>query len=305
MTTPAETFPFEDLPSELQTAILEREFGPENLERVRSTRQVSHGFREVTNRAYFQRICQQPISQAEVRSYLSRGPQIFGIFTPNVNGSNEVAQLPVETRYELYLNLGKERPEVDYTRVSSDVAYNVLNPNRVALFYGEFTPYNEEHNLDVILTTLFTSKSQLDLISTYRIVSKRLGCQNLDPEFARTWIKRELAHQVDSRDRDDIYDLCSLHLYLLGNCRVMNLLTEEVPFIELHANLTTPMPRRALNPTGGYVRVDDPEVEQDLAILRSQHLELNPENEADIKVIRKQIPRYHAMIQRFLDNPIL
>jgi hypothetical protein len=97
MIPPTEPFPFEDLPLELQTSILEQEFNPENRGHVRSRRLVSRGFRELTNRAYRQRICQLPISLNEVRDYLSQEPQIFGIFTPNVNASNSVAQLPVET----------------------------------------------------------------------------------------------------------------------------------------------------------------------------------------------------------------
>lgn len=304
---------FETLPPELQTQILEQEFGPEETRKyIRTGRQVSRSFRAATHRAYLNQICVEAPSDKEIKRYFNRNPQIFGFFTPNINASVLPTDLtPVETRYVIFLNVGNnqvKRPPA-YEMIGSDVHYFLGSDlTSFHLVYSTYQPFgrNFDRTINVVFDRFWTIKTRLDPVSLFRILSNRLDRLNLDPNFARTFVINQFHSIVKSYHLNNVYELLCLFLYLDGTCRVMNLLTAELEdiFIPIE-NPPSDIDTTTTNPTLGLVTVNDARVEHDLKAFQSSKLLISPSIQSWIDYIRAYIPRLIDRIERHLNNLII
>lgn len=310
------TSPFESLPVELQTQILVPERTTyETKPYLWKIRQVSRGFRDIADRAYYEKICSEPIASSEIEDYIHQEPIAFGLFNRNRPGeSNEYAIVPVETTYNVFYNLGYDYDTATYAQTIADVRYQ-RDPGstEIAFLYSPFTPYRhaERGNFDrnqIIMKYSF-DKTEIDLVSAFRILSNRLLCRDLNPNYAREFVKSIFQEHLEKATASgvrrtledpeslDLYDLVSLHLYLDGTCRVMDIRVPRSPGFSLEMEV----PERPKEPNED----EDETVERDLDYYRSQPWPINNRNQNQIQAIKKQIPIMIAKIDRQLDHLIV
>jgi len=220
-TSQEEPFPFEELPSELQYHILEQGLDHETKQMILSLMQTSKGMRE----RFLNAICRRKISTIEFIRYLDERPQLFAFFKKDSSLDDEL----------IYKYIG-----MLFSFFSQGINPNDPNTTRYVLLDKIVSYYNEDGHLSVVMSDLgyVTIKSileiindftEVDLLTTYRILSHRLGCMNADPEYAKNETLRRLQEHINER-KGSLYQMLSLYTYLIVNARVMNLLSKEIHF---------------------------------------------------------------------------
>jgi hypothetical protein len=305
------TSPFESLPVEVQTEILTQKptrFPFELPAHLRNIRLVSRGFRAIADRAYYEQICSEPVSHVEIDDYLGQEPILFGLFNQNIQGqSSKYAIVPVETTYNVFYNLGYDYDTATYVQSGADVRFQRdPDSSEISFIYNPMSPHSccesghsrlDFHDIQFKYRLYDT---ELDLVSTFRVVSSRLLCRHLDPNYARDFVRSLFHDHLVDPESLDLYDLCSLHLYLTGTCRVMNLPVPRIQSIGSEMEI----PERTKEPDETNEDYDTT-TRRDLDYYRFQDWPIDSNDATTIQVMKEQIPKLITMIERQIDHLVV
>lgn len=195
---------FFNLPLELQEEIMRQV-------RLRQLPGISRASRELYQTAYqpyLERLCAEPLRQAEINRYVRTLPLILG----NHFCINEIDTM-VTCDTEVYIRL----PTNNYKtiRIQSDVN---LNLNTIILQSSDRSMTGD----NFITEMNQASMSDFDLLSEYRIRASRLGCVRRQPNYARDFV----IHKLDTIYRAPINSLDDeiwVFLYLWMNSYSFNI----------------------------------------------------------------------------------
>lgn len=157
-----EPLDIKDLPKDIRNAILN--IYPEV--RLKSLTLSKRTLAEITDT-----ICAQPITRNEFKDYLEQSPNIFGLFNPT---GSYIFTCFLDNQFNTNVWL------MQFVMVSIDDNSYVLNKG-----YGFRRPSNNlTHTIDNVLEN-YSNNTQIDSISLYRIINKRLGCIKNNPDYAK------------------------------------------------------------------------------------------------------------------------
>jgi hypothetical protein len=203
---PSEMVTFEDLPAELQLMIFE--IIPENL---RVAQQINHPIRQVTQRSWFQRCRQRPISRREYQTHLATRPGVIGL---------SVRSLETLT-IKIYFGLNKDL----YFKASSVVTTAGFHDDVVLQFTLD---QGDDRAKYVFATTRdldYSPHFDLDLATQYQIFSRRRSCVNYarsqGSNYARDNVLQILEGIYRQRSGERVRDVMMTFLELANNAVIV------------------------------------------------------------------------------------
>lgn len=173
-------------------------------------------------------------------------------------------------------------------------------PDELSVNYSRYESVNDVGR-DQIIEQIFSKITDLDVVTTFRILSARRRCVEVQPDFAKDAVRRQFPLDIkgimtdllperatDSLNAEELYDLLALYTFLIGTARLMNLLVQE-PLASISVEFEPPedYPPNKENRTWGFYR--------DLRPIWTD------ENMQSVNAIRKQIPSLTARISRQID----
>lgn len=218
---------FELLPSEIKTEI----FG-QIPETSLIGNQLNRKAYSAASKILLRDICTRPISEKEIRAYIATQPRLIGIVESDISWLKiddlhttvlflqNYSDNPAHAEWaHTYINLYEDQ-STEYTELSYQGSNETHGWENEELFKVD-TVYN---------ITFRRPGSTLDLVSMYRILSKRLGCIKLDPNFAKQYVLDKF-EQIVTATPSILYPLY-LHIYLLMYVWIFNLHFESIDIFE-------------------------------------------------------------------------
>ena len=212
---------FSSLPAEIRERILRN-----NPQLLHSSFTLSSEYPQILSNAALRKLCSQPISNSEFLNYLQNDfPRLFMIYRPSnskfypVNSDNIFAD---NTALTIIYTLS-ENTTWNFDMISTMVSYQ--NPDNIIFDQYGLMPIMRENfeNVESIMGRLHTTNI-FDLLTTYRILRKRIGCTHIDPNFAKTYVRNHFKTLVENHQQlhNPIY-LFDLYCYLAAHTWIFNL----------------------------------------------------------------------------------
>lgn len=244
------TFPFEELPLELQEQILEQPGIARTSVRMRPFYEASQNV-----------LCRQPPSRVEMAQYLDGSPSLLGVFWLNKNQAyiyHRLVEVYLQEPFYLDLRTCQIFPDNDDIFGKWAIKYGEIympqaEPNQSFMdakgvhldsdsFWDReelipeiqkfFTPQqpspgqsSQNRPPGKAYTELPTilKEPQLDLLSTYRILSQRQVCTTRQPDYAKVEVLRRLSSVEKAYAQNpNIISMLASHSWLAFQCRILN-----------------------------------------------------------------------------------
>ena len=220
---------FSTLPAEIREKILRNE--------PRASLTLSREYPQLLSRSLLKKLCFNPVSNSEFISYLQNDhPRLFAIYKP----SNSITY-PLNTGDIMLNNVAAA---YIYTLSSGET----WNCNIIPTMLGYDDPDNlEVYALQPIISIdpqdsnkivalgLLDHSTIFDVLTLYRILRKRFGCMQIDPNFAKT-ATIEYFNTIVSNHynlHNPIY-LLDLYCYLAAHTWIFNL---SIPINEANIDI--------------------------------------------------------------------
>ena len=162
------------------------------------SRQLSKGLYEASTLDYMESICTDPIKEEEILEYMKY--QItFGFVLPGTYNETSMIIMTHSSGFSKYES---------YVFINIKIGnHNIYIKDLMGMF-DSATFYPKDIKI-------------YDLITTYRIMKKRLSCVSINPRFARIYVISLLNDLINVWN--NLEDIIYLYSYLYINMRIMNL----------------------------------------------------------------------------------
>lgn len=212
---------FTQLPPEIQEEILSTD--PQLLHRSLT---LSQEYSQLLSRNALRILCSKPISSAELRNYLeNEQPRLFIIYNPSNSNAYPVntGDSIVDSTATAYIYTLSEGNHWNCSTISTMVLYH--DPDNIIFEQYGLMPILalKDRAINDILRD--TDQSYLvDLLTTYRILRKRIGCVGINPIFAKNTVINLFSQIVSTHQNlgNPIY-LFDLYCYLAAHTWIFNI----------------------------------------------------------------------------------
>jgi len=180
-------------------------------------RRINNYYKDITNYDYLKLLCERPISYDELVYYVDEAEAV-----------GYCIQLPTETVstiYHFYDN--EELVEVDTIMASKEKSEIYYSTENEGIGEDDFYEDIEKYDQSFIL----------DLVTEYNIRSNRLGCVNLNPEYAKEWVFKQLTNiSKQITNAPDLWTQVQLYIILSTTAEVIGIEPSYLTLEEFKAN---------------------------------------------------------------------
>ena len=201
----------ETLPQELQIEIFSQ-----SPEISIIGQQLSKTLQPIANEVCMKTIGLNPISQTEVKNYFKTIPKMVGCIPGDVKNGCFSASI------FMFQDCGSRDYEPVWIATNICPTFENIADNKTTI---EMYYFNPEHSGDESCCIVHDIRDKprletYDILTTYRILKRRKGCMEIDPQYAK---KRALEIFDEICSRNDGLNLIYLHLYLIIHIWILNL----------------------------------------------------------------------------------
>ncbi|HSW76399.1 MAG TPA: hypothetical protein VLG50_05115 [Candidatus Saccharimonadales bacterium] len=234
---------FEELLPELQSSILSQ-----NIEMLKQSQRLSKNVSKHTQQAYYQHLCQLPITHHEINQYgtLYKPSQLFlFVIIPlklfNIFAVNQYSYFLTNNLFE-YKGITIQKVKQN----NGLITYRLDN----------FGNGNEILDIDRQIETV-----KIDLLTLYHIYKLRLQCEKIHPHFAKQKVLQELNDYKKQVNINNYISLFKYWLYLYYNARQFPIFPKQENFLDYKVTV---------DDNGDIVIVDHPTLTPDILMEQLQ-----------------------------------
>ena len=181
------------------------------------------------NKPYLSEICQQPLTQKEITTYMNDRPRILTLLQIYKGNVLHRLNILMASPYPTLQWSNSSIKLMDYTGIPGMINNRYL-----------YTPSEQTTTIDINQMNQLLNDSQyevyLDVKSIYEILTKRLECMNIDPSYAKRETKRRFQILIGQWQNNNRVSDLLLYMYLVGHTWVFNINYPIMTSIVLDAN---------------------------------------------------------------------